>query len=85
MSELLRVQFDLTDLQLQYLEYIIEYSEDHNGNAPGQRQCARQFGVAHTTARGHLEELSNKRLLRLDDGQIIVEDAVWNAPEYIQR
>ena len=83
LSDLLCVQFDLTPLQARYLEYIIEYSRDHNGNAPGLRQTARQFGVAHTTARGHLDELSNKRLLRLEDGQIIVEDAVWQAPDYI--
>ena len=76
--------YNCTSTQIEYLRYIVTYARDHNGNSPGLRQSARHFGVSYSTARGHVAELSNKRLLRREDGVIIVEDSVWEPPDYIE-
>jgi Mn-dependent DtxR family transcriptional regulator len=70
----------LTDLQRDYLMFVITYAQDHNGNSPGLRETAKHFGVHPSTARGHLGELANKRLLRFEDRKIIVEESVWTPP-----
>lgn len=75
-----QAEFNLTTQQIKYLRYIITYARDHNGNSPGLRELARGFKVHPSTARGHIFELSNRRLLRMQDGKIVVEDAVWEVP-----
>lgn len=76
----LYVKYGLTTKQINYLRYIVQYARDHKGNSPGIRETARQFEAAPSTARDHILELSNRRLLRLEDGKIIVENATWEAP-----
>jgi hypothetical protein len=76
----LYVEYGLTTKQINYLRYIVQYARDHKGNSPGIRETARQFESAPSTARDHILELSNRRLLRLEDGKIIVENATWEAP-----
>lgn len=78
----LHLAYGLTVAQIGYLRFIVEYARDHNGNSPGLRELARQFGVHHSTARGHIMELSNKRLVRIQDSKIIVEESVWESPPY---
>jgi Mn-dependent DtxR family transcriptional regulator len=80
----LMLMHNLTPLQADYLRFIVEYARDHNGNSPGQREIARHFDVHWNTARGHLFELSNKRLLRIENGHIVVEDSVWTPPPHVE-
>jgi len=72
--------YGITSTQLNYLRFIVQYARDHRGNSPGLRETARQFNVHPSTARGHIFELSNRRLIRVQDGKIVVEDATWDAP-----
>lgn len=72
--------YGLTPLQAEYVRFIVEYARDHNGNSPKIAVLAAQFGVHWMTAKGHINELSNRRLVRVDDNEIIVEDAVWEPP-----
>lgn len=72
--------YGLTPLQADYLRFIIEYAQDHNGNSPQISELAAQFGVSWSAARWHVSELSNKRLVRDIDKKIVVEDSVWEPP-----
>jgi DNA-binding MarR family transcriptional regulator len=85
MTDILFTGYDLTALQIEYLQYIVQYKRDHDGNSPGQRQLARRFSVHVSTARDHLFKLSNKRLLLINEhGEIIVEDGQWIAPPHLE-
>jgi Mn-dependent DtxR family transcriptional regulator len=72
--------YGLTPLQAEYLRFIIEYAQDHNGNSPSKSEIANQFNVGWSTARWHVAALSNKRLVQEVDSKIVVEDAVWEPP-----
>lgn len=80
----LLLEYELTTHQVKYLRFIIEYAQDHNGNSPKIAKLADEFGVHWMTAKGHLDELSNKRLIRIEDNEIIVEDSVWEPPYHIE-
>jgi Mn-dependent DtxR family transcriptional regulator len=84
MSDILFTGFGLTALQIEYLQYIVQYKRDHDGNSPGQRQLARKFGVHVSTTREHLLKLSNRRLLRINEhGEIVIEEGQWLAPPHL--
>lgn len=82
-DQLLYVGYRLTRTQVDYLRFIVQYAIDHNGNSPGINEAAEQFGVTWSTARGHVIELSNKRLVQLKDGKIVVEESEWDPPDYL--
>jgi Mn-dependent DtxR family transcriptional regulator len=73
----------LTVTQANYLRFIVLYALDHNGNSPTKAELAQEFNVKWSTTRWHLHELSNKRLIRIEDGKIIVEDSIWEPPNIV--
>ena len=60
--------------------FIVAYAREHNGTPPRLVEIARHFSVALNTARQHVFELVNMRLLRYENSQIIVVDAEWTPP-----
>jgi Mn-dependent DtxR family transcriptional regulator len=76
--------YRISKTQLDVLRFVIEYAKDHNGNSPGVAEIAAHFEVAWSTARWHLGELSNKRLVELRDSKIVVEDANWEPPDLLE-
>ncbi len=62
------------------MAYIIRYSREHNGTPPSMAEIARAFVITHSTARTHVMELALRGLLRLENRQIVVEDAEWIPP-----
>ena len=82
-ERMLYAGYNCTPLQIEYLRFIIEYARDHNGNSPDTAKLAAHFGVVWNTARGHIMQLSNRRLVRVIDSEIIVERSSWEPPEDI--
>lgn len=62
--------------------FICRYASEHKGNSPSIRHIGREFGIRYESARFHILELMNEGRLRLEDNQLIVEDAEWIPPEY---
>jgi Mn-dependent DtxR family transcriptional regulator len=62
------------------MAYIIGYAREHNGTPPTVAEIARVFVVSHSTARSHVRELAIDGFLRLENRQIVVEDAEWIPP-----
>lgn len=65
------------------LDYICAYAQEHNGNSPSMRAIARALGIAYPTARVHVLELVAEGKLRIEDNQLIVEQAEWTPPPYL--
>jgi hypothetical protein len=66
-------------------EWICRYADEHNGATPSIRAVGRAFDVHYHTARGHVLELLADRLLRLEDGQLVIEDSEWIPPLAVRR